>query len=185
MALPVFTADTFPEHLAAYRARVQDRRRAIASRPFEKRFALAETPEASKEFWQSMRMALSRFQTDETLTRLCVRADLRLGREFNDAARHGDAALVRAFMEEGYPAGWSDPRTGETALHAAAGSRARPALRVLIPHWPEFSLRDRKGRLASELAYLYGEDPALARLLGRKEREAGVSQRRIYAYRAH
>ena len=66
-------------------------------------------------------------------------------------------------------------RTGETALHAAAGSRARPAIRVLVQHWPDFLIRDRQGRLASELAYLYGEDPAMAHLLGIRERKNAIA----------
>ena len=50
-------------------------------------------------------------------------------------------------------------------------------------------MRDRRGRLASELAYLYGEDPAMARLLGSKERKDAIAtgrdvRRRVYAYRA-
>jgi len=191
MAPPIFTSENFAEYLAAYRERVEQRRRAIESRPFEKRFSLGKPPQASKDFWDSMRSVMSGLQTqDEVLARLCQRADLRFGREFNEAARDGDADLVRAFMEEGYPFGWSDPRTGETALHAAAGSRARPVVRVLIQHWPDFLIRDRKGRLASELAYLYGEDPAMAHLLGTKERKNAIAtgrdvRRIIYAYRAH
>jgi hypothetical protein len=60
---------------------------------------------------------------------------------------------------------------------------------VLVQHWPDFLIRDRRGRLASELAYLYGEDPAMAHLLGIKERKDAKETgrhavRRVYAYRA-
>ena len=37
-------------------------------------------------------------------------------------------------------------------------------------------LRDKGGRLASELAYLFGQDPAAARLLGSKERKQAEAQ---------
>jgi hypothetical protein len=56
-------------------------------------------------------------------------------------------------------------------MHVAAGSQGRSVLRFLLPLWEGFTVRDRQQRLASELAYLYGEDVAMARLLGRKERQ--------------
>ena len=125
---------------------------------------------------------------EDVLARAFQRALIRLGREYIEAARDGDGDLVRAFMEEGFPIAWSEWRTGETALHAAAGSRARPAIRVLVQHWPDFLIRDRQGRLASELAYLYGEDPAMAHLLGIRERKDAIAtgrdvRRRVYTYR--
>jgi hypothetical protein len=206
MAAPVFTAETVPDHLAAYRARIEQRRVAIESRPPETRFWLTEPSEESVAFVNAMRAAFSFMElrasnpdidwtkphpdadkrllaahvfdrtSEENLSAQepLARARSRLLREFIEAARGGDAALVRAFMEEGFPIALADRKTGETALHAAAGSQARPAIRVLIQHWPDFKLRDNGGRLASELAYLYGQDPALARLLGKKEREAAA-----------
>jgi len=96
----------------------------------------------------------------------------RLGREFLKAAERGNAPLVRAYLEEGFPANYQDRRTGETALLASAGARARDVLRVLLDSGLcNFLLRDKGGRLASELAYLFGRDPAAARLLGIKERK--------------
>jgi hypothetical protein len=212
MAAPVFTLDNLADHVAACRARIERRRVAIESRPHEKRFALAEPPQESREFWEALTRTMSirlpqpggpdqTFQVfnarsqarplspEETLAARCERALERLGREFIEAARDGDGDLVRAFMEEGFPMLYSDPRTRETALHAAAGSRARPALRVLVQHWPDFLTRDHYGRLASELAYLYGEDPATAHMLGIKERKNARATgrdvvRRVYAYRA-
>ncbi len=65
---------------------------------------------------------------------------------------------------------------------------ARAFCACLCQRWAGFLMRDRQGRLASELAYLYGEDPAMARLLGtgsasrRKPRDA-TSGRRVYASR--
>jgi len=40
----------------------------------------------------------------------------------------------------------------------------------------DFLLRDNRGRLPSEMAYLYGEDVAVARLLGNKERKQAKEQ---------
>ena len=213
MAAPVFTLDNLADHLAAYRARIEQRRVAIESRPPEKRFVLAEPPQESKEFLEALFRTMSfrlpqpegldrTFQVfntssgaraltpEEMLAARCERVFERLGREFIEAARDGDGDLVRAFMEEGFPMQFFDQRTRETALHAAAGSRARPAVRVLVQHWPDFLMRDQHGRLASELAYLYGEDPAMAHMLGIKERKqakakGGDAVRRVYAYRAN
>jgi hypothetical protein len=39
-----------------------------------------------------------------------------------------------------------------------------------------FLLRHKGGRLTSELAYLFGHDPAAARLLGTKERKQAEDQ---------
>ena len=211
MAPPVFTLDNLADHVAAYRARIERRREAIESRAHEKRFTLAEPPQESKEFLEALFRTMSfrlpqpegldrTFQVfntssgartltaEEMLAARCERVFERLGRDFVEAARDGDGDLVRAFMEEGFPIAYSDPRTGETALHAAAGSQARPAIRVLTQHWPDFLIRDRSGRLASELAYLYGEDPAMAHMLGIKERKNAIAtgrhvSRRVYAYR--
>ena len=160
MAAPVFTLDNLAYHIAAYRARIEQRRVAIESRPPEKRFVLAEPPRESKEFLEALFRTMSfrlpqpegldrTFQVfntssgartltpEEMLAARCERVFERLGRDFIEAARDGDGDLVRAFMEEGFPMQFFDQRTRETALHAAAGSRARPAVRVLVQHWPE------------------------------------------------
>ena len=188
---PVFTAETFADHLAALRERVEQRRRVIEARPLEKHVTFEATPEASRLFWEGVQIATKHSDPplDQPLAAACERALSRLGKDWLDAARCGDAAAVRAYIEEGFPIWYRDRRTGETALHAAAGSQARIILRALLPRWVGFLVRDRQGRLASELAYLYGEDPAMARLLGSKERKEGEStstavRRRIYADRA-
>lgn len=208
MAAREFTIDSLADYAAAYRARIEQRRISIESRPREKRFALTEPTPESKEFIKAMvdlasvvanyisddadryRAPIHQLNSaEDVLARAYQRALIRLGREYIEAARDGDGDLVRAFMEEGFPVAWSEWRTGETALHAAAGSRARPAIRVLVQHWPDFLIRDRQGRFPSELAYLYGEDPAMAHLLGIRERKDAIAtgrevKRRIYTYRA-
>lgn len=80
--------------------------------------------------------------------------------------------MVGAYIEEGFPANYQGRLTGETALHISAATRAPGVLRVLVEcGLCNFLLRDKGGRLASELAYLFGQDPAVARLLGTKERK--------------
>lgn len=49
-----FTRDNFADYLAAYRARIEQRRKAINSRPPKKQGGLRAISEASKEFWESM-----------------------------------------------------------------------------------------------------------------------------------
>jgi hypothetical protein len=187
---PVFTAETIADHLAALRERVEQRRRGIEARPLEKRVRFEATPEVSRQFWEGVQIATTHSDplVDRPLAAAGERALSRLGKDWLDAARCGDAAAVHAYIEEGFPILYRDKRTGENALHVAAGSQARTILRVLLPRWEGFLVRDRQGRLASELAYLYGEDPAMARLLGSKERKEGEStstvvRRRIYADR--
>jgi hypothetical protein len=100
-----------------------------------------------------------------------------IGRQFLKAAERGNAPMVGAFIEEGFPVNYQDRLTLETALHISAAARARSVLRVLLAcELCNFLLRDKGGRLASELAYLFGQDPAAARLLGLKERKQAEAQ---------
>ncbi len=179
MAAPdAITAATFARHLAAFRERVGQRRGNYELNPPGKALTRSEVYLAAqeplcREFWEVMRAAARHEYEpiDPALAAMCGRAMARLGREYLDAARCGDTLTMRAYIEEGFPATYQDKRTGETAMHVAAGSQGRSVLRFLLPLWEGFTVRDRQKRLASELAYLYGEDVAMARLLGRKERE--------------
>src|SRR3974390_2861087 len=90
---------------------------------------------------------------------------------FIAAAESGNVPIVRCYIEEGFPANWQDSGTGETALHGAAGTRARAVPRVLVGSGRcDFLRRDAEGRLASEMAFLFGDDPAAARWLRIYER---------------
>lgn len=104
-----------------------------------------------------------------------------LGKEeqaFLRAAEDGDEKTLQKLIGEGVAVNTRDPATGGTALHYAAAHAARPALRVLVNSGRcDFMVRDKKGRLASELAGVYGRDPAMARLLLRKEVEQARTQR--------
>jgi hypothetical protein len=112
---------------------------------------------------------LPQLRTDRTLNNL--------GREFLRAAERGNAPMVGAYIEEGFPLNFQDRLTLETALHISAAAKARSVLRVLLDcGLCNFLLRDKGGRLASELAYLFGRDPAAARLLGSKERKQAEAQ---------
>ena len=200
-----FTRENFADYLAAFRARVEQRRKAINKRASKKDSALRAVSEASKEFWEEVsnvrgllmlrkafrRLSRPRDIDDENaLIEACDRAMNNLGRDWIESARRGNVAAVRAWLEEGFPITYQDRLTGETALHAAAGSQARSVVRLLLPLWPDFLIRDGQGRLASELAYLYGEDPALSRLLAIKEQKqhdarpvkSGPLKRRVSRY---
>ena len=95
-----------------------------------------------------------------------------LGEEWLEASRRGVATTLQLFVDGGMDVNYQDPRTGQSALHAAAGSGARQSVRTLLRtvHC-DFLVRDSAGRLPSECAYLFGHDVALARLLGNKERK--------------
>jgi Ankyrin repeats (3 copies) len=101
-----------------------------------------------------------------------------LGREFLRACERGNPETLKIFIEHEMPLDYQDPQTGQTALHAAAAAQARQAVRLLVStRQCDYLIRDKQGRLPSEMAYLYGRDPALARLLGNKERKQAAMQR--------
>lgn len=104
---------------------------------------------------------------------------MQFGGDFFIHARAGRADIVLRLLQTGIPVNIRELRTGFTALHHAAAGSARPLLRVLL-NQPDCdcTIRDRSGRLASELAH----DPAILRLLLRKQfrqgRERGLNVRR-------
>ncbi|MBV9693921.1 MAG: hypothetical protein JO261_09480, partial [Alphaproteobacteria bacterium] len=116
---------------------------------------------------------------DAHLTQLTDdRAMISLGREFLKAARRGNPQMLGAFIEEGFPANYQSPQTGQTALHISAATKARMALRILVGCGRcDYLLRDHQGRLASELAYLFGEDRPATRWLRIHERRQAKAQR--------
>ena len=100
-----------------------------------------------------------------------------LGREFLRACERGNPETIKIFLEAGMNVNYQDPQTGQAALHVASATKARAAIRVLlVAAQCDYLIRDKRGRLPSELAYLYGHDPALARLLGNKERKQAEAQ---------
>lgn len=99
--------------------------------------------------------------------------------EYFGAVQRGDAETVSLLLKIAMPADFRHRKTNETGLHIAAACKARDVIRVLIRQ-PEcdFLVRDKRGRLASELAFVYGSDPAVARLLRIKERQQALREGR-------
>lgn len=101
----------------------------------------------------------------------------KLEHAFIQASRRGNLDKLQEYIDKGVSINAQDPVLGQTALHTAAAGRARKALRVLLKtNQCDFLLRDNQGRLASELAFLVGEDMAMARLLRIKERKQADEQ---------
>lgn len=98
--------------------------------------------------------------------------------QFMEAVERGRSEeVLRMINQEGVPVDYQDPVTGKSALHVAATSCARPVVLALINTGKcNYLLRDKKGRLASEMAFVYGDDPALARLLRIKEVKQAESE---------
>ncbi|MCS0397887.1 ankyrin repeat domain-containing protein [Vibrio diabolicus] len=96
----------------------------------------------------------------------------KLNEEFLDAIRCGNTARIQAAFDKGASVNYQSDITGSTPLHIAAACGARHVLRALVASEKiDYLLRDKQGRLASELAYLGGPVPdvAASRLLGIKE----------------
>lgn len=162
-------ATAVAEAVAQLRARIEQRR-AEAWQPEP-----GPTAQERRRHWQEVAAG----QVKKTDAAECIgdAAMNKLAREFLKAAERNNAPLVGAWLEEGFPANWQDRQTEETALHISAAARARGVLRVLVESGLcDYLLRDKGGRLASELAYLFGRDPAAARLLGIKERKQAEAQ---------
>lgn len=100
-----------------------------------------------------------------------------LGEALLNAAQRGDAMSMEGLITAGASVNIQDKQTGATPLHFAAAYGARSALRVLLgTRRCDFLIRDKAGRLASEMAGLYAGDPAVAKLLRMKERAQADSE---------
>jgi hypothetical protein len=110
---------------------------------------------------------------------------INLGEKFLAAAEDADPERLEALAAQNAPVNYRDPRTFATAIHYVAAQGARPAFRALLKTGKcDFLLRDKWGRLASEMAGVYGRDLAMERLLQTKEikqaRETGIPLDHIY-----
>ena len=93
------------------------------------------------------------------------------------AARCADAQALKREIAGGASVTARDFNSGATALHYVAAQGARGCLRALLATGKcDHLARDREGRLSSELAGVYGRDPAMARLLMRKELQQARAQ---------
>ncbi|MCU7837967.1 MAG: ankyrin repeat domain-containing protein [Candidatus Thiodiazotropha sp. (ex Troendleina suluensis)] len=128
-----------------------------------------------KRYQDDLRARLGRaMQSEEAVLQQILPT---LSQQFLDAVERGNPDTVQIFLDAGIDINYQHPHTGQTALHVAATAQARHAMRVLLATGKcDFLIRDRLGRLASELAYTHGGDPALARLLGNKERKQAEEQ---------
>ena len=127
-------------------------------------------PAFVEEYRKALRERLSAHFSADEKTRQA--GQVYIGREFLHACERGNPETIKIFLDCGIDVNYQNPQTGQTALHASSAARARQAIRVLLAsNQCDFLIRDNKGRLPSELAYLYGRDPALARLLGNLERK--------------
>lgn len=102
---------------------------------------------------------------------------IKIGNAFIEAASRGDIYTLNALMFCSFPVNYQHHKTGETALHVAAACNAKDIV-VRISQLPDtnYLLRDMKGRLASEQAYLFGDNPAMSRFLKIKERKHAEKQ---------
>ncbi len=101
------------------------------------------------------------------------------GKALLRASAKGDMRALARLIWQRADVNVTDPKSGSTPLHYAAAFGSRPALRLLLKASDlDVLIRDRQGRLASELAGVYGHDPAMARLLlmkeGKQARERGL-----------
>ena len=100
-----------------------------------------------------------------------------LDKEFFRAAEKGDHVALLAFLMAGFDPNLKRPRWHDTVLHIVATRGTRNAIRVLVESDRcDYLIRDHQGDLASKIAFLYGRNPAIARLLAIKERKQAEEQ---------
>ena len=94
-----------------------------------------------------------------------------------DAVKAADTSSVKFTVEETDVNINYQDEDGMTALHDAAAYDALPCLRILVNSGKcNYLLRDKKGRSASELAFEYGKDYAVGRLLIMKEAQQAAKE---------
>jgi len=102
---------------------------------------------------------------------------VRIDKNLINAVKAADTNIVRLQVETGNININYQDEVGMTALHYAAAYDARPCLRILVGSGKcNYLLRDKKGRSASELAFEYGKDYAVGRLLMMKEAQQAVKE---------
>ena len=96
---------------------------------------------------------------------------------FFEAVEEGDAETVFECLKRGRDPNMRRVGYGDTALHIAASRNARNIIRVLAKEeTTDFMALDSKGRSASQIAYMFGGNPALSRYLRLKaEHQKGLT----------
>lgn len=98
-------------------------------------------------------------------------ASLATERKYWRAVDFGDGNTLAKMWNEGFDVNKRHPVTHQTALQDLAAGDARPAIRVLLKRGDvDFLVKDHEGGLPSQLAFVFGDDPPLARVLARRER---------------
>ena len=93
-----------------------------------------------------------------------------------EEVRRGADHVVKKLIEGGANVNVQDER-GMTALHYAASNGARPCLRLLVSSGRcDYLIKDNRNLYAFELAIEWGKDYAVARLLGKKQRQQALKE---------
>lgn len=107
-----------------------------------------------------------------------------LVKAWHKATSRGNPRRLRRLLEDEKMVNFREPNTGQTTLHRLAAGGARAAIRVLLTYDNlDLLARDGQGRLASEVAFVDGRDPALCHLLEIKEREQAQARNIKLAHR--
>jgi hypothetical protein len=95
------------------------------------------------------------------------------------AARTANAIELAFWIETGANVNVQDDEL-MTPLHHAAAMGARPCIRLLVKTGRcDYLLKDKYGRYASELAYEWGRDFGVGRLLSKKQARQAYEQRGV------
>ncbi len=103
-----------------------------------------------------------------------------LGIQLIEAAKEpfDNGQEVKRLLDQGAPVNYRDKLTRATALHYAAGYNDVATVNIIMTHpGVEYLIRDRQGRLASELAEAV--NPELAQLIIDKEAEQAAVKKII------
>ena len=104
-------------------------------------------------------------------------------KRFFAAAMNGDACVIKSYLESNWDANLQDSETGLTALHYAASCGAEEVVDILLSNdTTDVLLKDKKGRLPSEMAFLIAKNDSLGdRLI---EVEAETRHKRGLTFRS-
>lgn len=90
----------------------------------------------------------------------------REGQIFLKATEDGDRNYFLIYIEQGGDVNYQDEKTGQSALHIAAGTSDKFQIRALVNcNRCNFLLEDNSGALASDIAFQHSHAPEIARYL--------------------